>query len=160
MDKKQLKQAQAIYKTICKTLKSDDWNYDGYEDELVIKSGARGNDLPIPLLIRVNAEKEAVSIYSELPFMIPEGVRNRLAVAINIINFELFNGCFDYDYKSGKILFRVVQFYSGCELNKEIIMNLLMIACTTADLYNDRLLYIAKAEDISLEQMIQIIEKD
>lgn len=160
MDKKQLKQAQAIYKTICKSLKSEDWNYDGSEEDLVIKSGARGDDLPIPLMIRVNAEKEAVSVYSELPFLIPEGVRNRLAVAINIINFELFNGCFDYDYNSGKILFRIVQFYRGCELNKDIIMHLVMMACTTADRYNDRLLYIAKADDLSLEQMIQIIEKD
>lgn len=160
MDKKQLKQAQALYKDVCKALKSEGWSFQEHEKDFVITTGARGDDLPIPVIININGDTGNLSIYSELPFSIPENVRNRLAVAINIINFSIVNGCFDYDYNTGRVVFRICQYYRDCEPGVEAIMHLLMTACITTDKFNDRLLYIAKADELSLEQMVQIIDKE
>lgn len=160
MDKKQLKQAQGLFKTVCKALKSEGWTYQEHEKDFVITTGARGDDLPIPVVINVNVDNGNLAIYSEMPFSIPENVRNRLAVAINIINFSISNGCFDYDYNTGRVIFRICQYYRDCEIGVEAVMHLIMIAFVTIDKYNDRLLYISKADELSLEQMVKIIDKD
>ena len=78
-DTKQLKQAQAVFHSLCKFLDSDDWHYEKDEEEMMIKCRAQGEDLPIAIRLQVDADRALVSLYSELPFTIAEDRRREMA---------------------------------------------------------------------------------
>lgn len=71
-DTKQLKQAQAVFNALCKALDSDGWRYEKDEEEMTIRCGAQGEDLPMAIRIQVDADRALVSLYSQLPLPLPK----------------------------------------------------------------------------------------
>ena len=74
-DKKELRQAQTVFNSLCKALDSDGWHYEKDEEEMMIKCGAQGEDVPIAMIINVDADEAMVSLYSQLQFAIAEDSR-------------------------------------------------------------------------------------
>lgn len=143
-DARELKQAQAAFKTMCNALDKAGWEYDKDEEEMDIGCGACGEDLPIPVRIHVDAERELVVLYSHMPFSVPEDRRRELAVAVAQANNGMVDGSFDYDYANGNILFRIT--VSICEslISEKALMYMVYCACSTVDAYNDKFLIVAK----------------
>ena len=46
--------AKEVYNTLISMLDERDWQYDKFEDDLLIKSGIRGDDLPVEFFVIVN----------------------------------------------------------------------------------------------------------
>ena len=46
-------------------LDNRDWHYEKIEEDLVIKSGVKGDDLPIDFIMKVNPHNEIVSFIFE-----------------------------------------------------------------------------------------------
>ena len=138
-----MKQAKSVYETICKSLENNGWNYTREEEDLVIRCGIRGDDLPMDIVIIVNPKAQVVSLFSPMPYKIKEDKRVEAALAVCVANNGLVNGAFDYDLSDGSIHFRVVSSFCESILGEELFNYMIMIAAGTVDIYNDKFLMIS-----------------
>ncbi len=157
-DAQKLKQAKVVFNTICETFKSMDWTFDAEEEDLTINTSVNGEDIPMKISIRVDADREFVTLLSYLPFDIPEDKRVEIAVALHLINYRLANGAFDYNFAEGEILFRMNTNYMGSLLGKEVFEYMLIIACNTVDEYNDKILMMCKNK-MTLEELLEYLSE-
>lgn len=146
--------AKQTYDILCKMLDNKNWRYDKMEEDLVIKSGVKGDDLPIDFIMRVNPRNEIVSFISWLPFKADESKRIDMALAVCAANFGLADGSFDYDLSDGTILFRLTSSYRECILSEELLEYMLLVAASTVDEYNDKFFMISKGV-LTVQQFIE-----
>lgn len=139
-----MRKAMEVYNTLCNMLDHKGWKYDKVEEKLMIKSGVKGDDLPIEFIMRVNPRNEVVSFISFLPFDIAEDKRVDLAIAICAANYGMVDGSFDFDITDGSILFRLTSSYKDSVLGEDLFEYMLMVAASTVDEYNDKFFMIAK----------------
>ncbi|MBQ8029385.1 MAG: hypothetical protein IJ262_08290 [Clostridia bacterium] len=133
-----------IYQTICSALDMDNWNYEKDEEKLVVKTGARGDDLPMDLILRVNTKLKIVSLFSFLPVKFPKDKIVEGAVATCMATYGLADGSFDFDLSDGSVLFRLTSSYRESIISEEVIKYMLYVGASTIDEYNDRFLMLAK----------------
>ena len=157
VDEIKLKQAKAVFKTLCEMLDEKGWNYQKDEDGFLIQCGAQGEDLPMDIRIEVDAERMLVILLSQMPYAIPENRRTELAVAVSAANYGMVDGSFDYNYLNGKIIFRLTSCYRDSLIGKEMLAYMLYCSCATIDNYNDKFLMVAKS-DMSYEEILKVIE--
>ena len=155
LDEKKLKQAQLHYSTLCKMLDANEWRYTKYEDDFTIKTGAKGEDIPIDYIVRIDPERMIASFISWLPFNIPEDKRTEGAVAVAVANNGLCDGSFDYNIADGEIMFRLTACYRGSILGEELFDYMVICGAKTVDDYNDKFLMLAKGM-LSLEKFIEM----
>ena len=132
------KQAQAVFKTVCDYLDEHEWKYDKNDDSLGISLVTRGDDLPIPILMRINPQLAVLSFYGTMTFAVPEDMRVAMTVAVTAATHCLVDGGFDYDVKTGKILFRVTTTYKDSLIGKSVVEYMLGLTCVMTDEFNDK----------------------
>ena len=157
-EEKALRQAKAAYDTLCETLKERKWHYEGDDENLEITCGARGDDLPMEIRIRVDPERLIVTLLSELPFSIPEDKRVETALAVSVINYALADGSFDYNFLDGSLVFRMTSSYRESLVSKDMFEYMLYVSCKTIDDYNDKLFMIVK-NNMTIEDLIRFIQE-
>lgn len=137
-DKKML--AQQVYQTVCAALEARDWKYKKEEADLLVRSGVRGDDLPIEFVIAVDEDRQLIRVLSPLPFKMSEDNRIDGAIAVCAANFGMVDGSFDYDLTNGRIVFRMTESFRESTIGQLLIQY--MISCTIAmvDEYNDKFL--------------------
>ena len=156
-EERDLKQARVVYKSLCEMLDDRQWHYEKDEEGLSIKCSAQGDDLPMEIIIEVDAERKLISLLSQMPFGIAENRRTALAVAVSQANNGMIDGSFDYDYLSGNIYFRLTSSYRESLIGKELLNYMLMCACYTIDEYNDKFLMVAK-NNMSIEEILDFVK--
>lgn len=147
VDEKAMRDAKKVFQTICESLDDHDWKYDRNDEKLVISTGARGDDLPMAISIRVDAERQLVVLHSPMApkeFTVPENMRKEMAVAVACANRGMVHGTFDYDYVSGEIWFRLACSYRGSVMAKGVFDYMVGVSCSTIDDYNDKFLAVIK----------------
>ena len=72
MDELNMAKAKEMYDVLCRMMDNKGWHYEKEEEDLIVKSGVKGNDFPIEFIIRVNPRNELVSFFSKLPFNVEE----------------------------------------------------------------------------------------
>ena len=95
-------------------------------------------------VIYVDPDKELVRMLSQLPFAFSEEKRVEGAIATCQATFRLVDGSFDYDYKTGGILFRLTSSFRGSLISKEMLAYMVDCSCFTIDQYNDKFLMLDK----------------
>lgn len=150
---KNLEQAKATFETLCKALDNHEWHYERNEEKLSIECGAQGDDLPVEISVRVDANRMLAILVSHLPFVIQEDKRLDVAVAVSAINNVLADGCFDFDISSGHIFFRMTNSFIESKISEEVFSYLLFCSCKTIDDFNDKFLMLGKGM-ISIEQFL------
>ncbi len=155
----ELKQAASLFKTLCDYLDENTWNYKKADDSLGVTFGTKGDDLPIPIIIRINPELMVLSIYATMPFEIPEDMRVPMVVAVTAATHCMVDGGFDYDVKSGKILFRITSTFRESIIGKKLIEYMLGCACVMTDEFNDKF-YKMVQEKMSAGEMLDMIYKE
>lgn len=158
MEDKELKQARIVFNTFCSMLNKGGWKYHKDDDEMHIECGVAGDDLPLLLHINIDADRELIRLHSSLG-NVPRGKRSEAALAICAINYLLINGCFDYDYNDGEMVFRLVNSYAGSIVGEEMCKYIFMCSCLTVDKYND-LIVKYMLGGMSLEELIAKINSD
>ena len=136
--------AMKIYGDICDVLDAKGWNYTRREDSLAIVLSVRGNDLEMDLLIRVDSERQLVSIVSPMPFAMSDEKRIDGAIATCAATYKLADGSFDYDVNSGKIYFRLTSTYRGCDIGEGLLEYMVDVSLSTIDVYNDKFMALNK----------------
>ncbi len=136
--------AREIYNNFVNMLVSRDWAFEQFDEDMVIKSAIKGEDLPIQFFIFFMPEKEALQFISVLPFKVAEDMRVDLSIAVNVANYGLLNGSFDYDISDGEIRFRLTQSYKDSQLGDDLFEYMIYCGATTVDKYNDKFLALSK----------------
>ena len=136
--------AMKIYGDICDVLDAKGWNYTRRENDLAIVLSVRGNDLEMDLLIRVDSERQLVSIVSPMPFAMSDEKRIDGAIATCAATYKLADGSFDYDVNSGKIYFRLTSTYRGCDIGEGLLEYMVDVSLSTIDVYNDKFMALNK----------------
>lgn len=139
-DEKIIKAAKTVYAGICAMLDDHNWKYDKHENDWIIQTGGRGDDLFIDIKFRVDVERQLVILHSHMPFSVPESMRKEMAVAVARANHGMVDGCFDYGYETGKIVFRLTTSFRSSLLAKEVYNYIMSVSCSTIDDYNDKFL--------------------
>ena len=155
MAEQDMKKAVEVYGTLCSMLDNIGWKYEKVEEKLMIKSGVKGEDLPIDFLVIVKPRNQVVQFISSMPFNMPEDKRVEGALAVCTANYGLVDGSFDYDLSDGQIVFRLTSSYRDSLLSEALFEYMIMVSASTIDNYNDRFFMLAKGM-ISLEQFIEM----
>lgn len=152
-EQKKQQQAEQVYQILCKMLDDKEVNYENHEEELLVKFGMSGDDLPMQFLMFVDKDRYLLRLLSPMSFSVQEDKRVDMALAINAINNRLPEGSFDYEIESGRICFRVASSFADCEIGALVWEYLLYMASVLVDEYNDKFLMFSKGA-ITLEQLI------
>ena len=153
-EKLDLKQAKAMYEGMIDMFDSIEWTYDRRDDELVIESGVKGEDLPIKLYVVVKPKQQVVQVVSPLPFNIPEDKRVDAAIAVCVANYGMVDGSFDYDFTDGSLSFRLTWGYRGCTPSRDLFEYLVMVTASTVEHYNDKFFMIGKGM-MTVQQFVE-----
>lgn len=153
-EERELKLAQNVYSNICSMFEDMSFNHERDDENLVIRSTVRGDDIPMDIVIVVNPDSQTVSFFSPMPFKVPDNKISEMAIAIAVANNGLRNGSFDFDVSDGKIIFRMTACYIDSILGKELYRMMLIVSSNTVDRYNDKFLMLSKGM-ISLEQFTE-----
>jgi hypothetical protein len=135
--------ALRVFRGLCDNLDKRNWNYQKDEERLRIECTAHGDDLPMDLSIRVEADRQLLMLLSTLPFNVPEDKRLDLAIAITHVNDRLVDGSFDYNISDGRILFRLTSSFIDSEIGNDLFTYLVGCSCQTIDAFNDKLMKVA-----------------
>lgn len=155
MSEVNMKQAKEVFATMVKMLDAREWHYNKDEENLVIQSGVKGDDLPVEFIVAVDAEREVVRFMSKLPFSMPEEKRVDGAIAVCVANNGIVNGNFDYDINDGEIVFRLTtSFKSGSVLSEDLFEYMIMASAHMVDRYNDKFFMLAKGM-MNIQQFIE-----
>ena len=136
--------ARRTFATLCKTLDNMKWTYEPDHDKLVITTSARGDDLTIKLRFVVSEDRGVMYVKSPMPYSIPENAREIIGVAVNIANFSMLNGCFEFDRNDGWLAFRMVIPFENCVISEEVCHYMVVLTCRMVDRFNDKFLAVAK----------------
>ena len=139
-----MKDAKRVFDSLVDMLDTRDWKYEKHEDELLIRSGIKGEDLPIEFLMIVKPKNQLVQFLSKLPFSFPSEKRVDGAIAVCVANNGLIDGSFDYDIADGDIVFRLNSSYRESILGHDLFEYMIMVSASTIDNYNDKFFMLAK----------------
>ncbi len=149
------KNAKKVYDLMLKALNERNWHYKPHDEDLMIVSDYSGDDIPINFLIAIDASREVIRFAAPMPFKMSKEKRVDGAIAVAVANYGMVNGSFDYDINDGEIKFRLSTSYHDCEIGKGFFMNMLAVALTTVDNYNDKFMMLAKGV-IDVEKFIKM----
>ena len=149
----EMQMARAVYASIVSALDEKDWSFDRFDDDMVIRSGVKGEDLPIEFILFVKHENQVIQFISKLPFEMPEDKRVEGAIAVAVANYGLVDGSFDYDISDGELRYRLTSSYRDSYPTADLVEYMIMCAASTVDEYNDRFFALVKGH-ISLEDFI------
>ena len=150
-------EAKKVYDGLLHALDNRGWNYQKFEDDLVITSTVKGEDLPVEFIVHVDPQTEVVRFLSKLPFTFGDDKRIDGALAVCAANISMVNGSFDYNITTGEVVFRLCNsFRDGSVISESAFEYIVMVSAITVDRFNDKLLALAK-DTISLEQFLEQI---
>jgi hypothetical protein len=84
--------AREVFAEIVNMLDTRDWKYEKFEDDLLIRSGIKGDDLPVEFILFIKPENQVVQFISKLPFNMPDDKRVEGAIAVSVANYGLVDG--------------------------------------------------------------------
>ncbi len=148
--------AQRMHLKLCSVLDARDWKYERNDEELQVEFSVTGNDLPMPIRLFVDVERQVVRLMSPLPFTVPEEKRLDIALAVTAVNCNLAAGNFDFDIEKGVFGFRIASSYIESDISDAALDYMLRAACETIDANNDQFKAIIDGT-LSLERFL--IEK-
>ncbi len=130
--------AKEVFDALCKTLENREWSFDKDEEALVINTGAKGEDLPIPLLIVVDKDRQLVRLLSPFLFNMNEDKRLDGAIASCVASYGLNDGNFDYNLSTGEIIFRMTESYRETIVGEEMLNYMISFSAAVIEKYNDK----------------------
>ena len=146
--------AKRTFDTLVNMFETRNLKYDKNEEELIVRSGIKGDDLPIDFIVVVKPRNEVVQFLSKLPFNMPEDKIIDGAIAASAANYGLVDGSFDYNVMDGSIIFRLTSSYRDSILSEDLFEYMIMVSAATIDEYNDKFFMLAKGM-IDIQKFIE-----
>lgn len=143
-DERKMELAKKVYNTLCDAIQNRNWNFEKDEENLVVHFGVNGEDIPIKLILVVDADRQLIRLLSPLPFKMSEEKRMEGALAICAAVYGMVDGSFDYDITDGSVTFRMTASFRESVIGEGLLNYMIDCACATVDKYNDQFLAINK----------------
>lgn len=137
MDEKMIR-AQQIYQKLCEAIDNRGWKYNKDEEKLVVYFGVRGDDLPMQMILAVDAQRQLVRLMSPMTFCFSGEKRVDGAIAACTASYKLAEGNFDYDLGSGRMVYRMTASFLDGDMGEGLFLHMLDYACAAVDAYNDK----------------------
>lgn len=153
-----IQKAREVFAELCAAIDARDWHYEKDEDNLSVRFGVTGADLPMKFMIAVDAKRQVVRLLSPFTSVFPEDRRVEGAVAACAMTYPLANGSFDFDVQSGTCWFRQTASFRESKIGGGLLQNMISYTCAAVDLYNDRIDALVKGE-LSLREFLESIGK-
>ncbi len=157
MDEKVLKLAKNTYATLCAALDEVDLRYAKDADNLAVEFIMHGDDLPINIMAKVDAQRQIVSVLSKIDLNIPEDKMVDVGIVVSLINYCLADGSFDYNFINGRLLFRATTSFRDSMLGKDTFLYLLRLTVDVVEKYNDKFLMLVKGK-LTWQQFVDEIQ--
>ena len=93
-----------------------------------------------------DSKRELIRLLSPIPVTFEGDKRVEGAIATCQANFRIVDGSFDYDFKQGRILFRMTSSYIDSLISKDVFEYMVAVASYTVDEYNDKFFMLAKGQ--------------
>ena len=138
------REAKQHFSLLSRAFDKEGWKYSTEDEKMRLNSSFRGEDLSIPIVLRIDEDRRLIRGHSVLPFNFGDQKRVEGAVATTMINWYLVNGSFDYDMSDGQVVYRITESYRDCDLSTEVVKYMVNCMVGTVDDYNDILLAISK----------------
>ena len=122
-------QAKKVFDGLSQMLDNRNWNYKKFEEDLVISSTVKGEDLPVEFIVHVDPETEVVRFLSKLPFAFGDDKRIDGALAICAANNSMVNGSFDYNITNGEVVFRLCNSFRDGSTISEAAFEYIVMVC-------------------------------
>ena len=145
--------AKKAYSDLCTHLDAIGLKYTRHDDDKVITLIMNGDDLPMEIVLAVRERHEVIQLLSYIRPKAPEDKRIDAAIAVNVANYDIVYGSFDYDISDGEICWRATLPYCDSAITKEQVYYLVMASAAAIDRYNDKFLMLNKGM-MTLEQFI------
>ena len=129
--KKKDQSAKDIMAIVESVFNKRQYEYKYEENENLIVSMFKGDDLPIGVVIAANDDNKVLSINCKLMFEIPESGRSAVIEKFNEINNELAVGSFVLS--DGDPIFKMTHMYNLFPLDDDLLEALLNIAIAITD---------------------------
>ena len=155
-EEKDLTQAKFVFDNICEMLDDDGWKYKKDEEKLSVAFGMKGEDLPMEVKIYVRPQINIVELYSHMPFKVKEDKRVDMAVAVSVINNTMVEGNFDFNIKTGTLLFRSTLCFDDSVILKDSYKFMLALSLGMVDEYNDKFLMLSNGI-FTLEKFLECV---
>lgn len=136
--------ASKWYKTMCNMLDDRGWTYDKDEEKFKISCKADGDNGVLDIRMYLDAERELAITWIFLDMHVPEEMRGTIADAVNVINYCLIHGAFDFGQEKGNLLYRCTSSYRDSVVSEDWFNYLLGVSCSSADLYMEKLRRVVK----------------
>ncbi len=133
VDKKAI--ASRWYKVMCSMLDQKGWTYEKDEEKFKISCEAEGENGELDIRMYLDDERELAVTWVFLDLSVPEEMRETMAHAVNVVNYCLVHGAYDFNQQKGNLLFRCTSSYRDSILSEEWFEYLLDVACSSADSY-------------------------
>ena len=137
-------QAKYLYDWMCKYLEEKKWKFQKEEDDLAIHFMVSGDDFPMIFYMHIDSDRELIRMISLLPFKFDEDKRLDGAIATCYITNQLADGSFDYNIKTGSVLFRMTASFANSKIGTDLIDYMIDCSAYTVDEYNDKLFALNK----------------
>ncbi len=131
--------AQKVYDSLCQTIRSRNWRFQEKKEQMMVRFGVVGDDIPMRFVMVVDEERRLVRLLSRLPFTMREDRRTEGAIAACACTYGLANGCFDYNIHDGSITFRMTASYRESVIGEGLFNYMIDCAAATVDEFNDKL---------------------
>ena len=139
-----VKQALEMYNTLKLALNEMEYRYTEDVEKLRIRLTIYGEDIPMDLLIMIDADRKLIRLMSSLPFKMSEDKRVEGSLLTNHVNYLLADGSFDYDMRDGEILFRLTASYRESLISTALLRYMINVSCSTIDRVNDKFMLVNK----------------
>ena len=116
------------FKLICKALDEIEYQYDTDLDNLRIKFGyitEEEDRLFVNFFIK--EDQQLITLYICPDYDIQRNKRLDVAIATSVMNYDLYDGSFDLNIETGKIMFRMTTNFWDSLLSTEVIKQMLTV---------------------------------
>ena len=153
-EEKNVKQALEVYNTLRQALNEMEYRYTEDIEKLRIRLTVYGDDIPMDLLIIIDADRMLIRLMSSLPFKMSEDKRVEGSLLTNHVNYLLADGSFDYDMRDGEILLRLTASYRESLISTALLRYMINVSCSTIDKVNDKFMLVNKGA-MSLSDFVE-----
>lgn len=136
--------ARKVFEDICRMLEKREYKFKTDDERMAIIFSVTGEDIPMDFIFHIIPESQIVRVTSLLPFTVPEEKRVDLAIAACHATSSIIDGSFDFDIENGDMYFRLTASFTETDIGEGLLKYLISYSCFAVDLFNDKLLAVAK----------------
>lgn len=157
-DVKMEKRAIEVYETLCSALDKLNFKYEkegkDSDGDYTVRFSGVGDDLPMEFVMFCDVGRQLIRVMSQMPFAFSEDKRVEGALVTCRANYLMVDGNFDYDFTTGKVVFKITSSFRDSLIDGELLLYMVRLAISMVDEFNDQFFAVDKGM-MSVDEFMQ-----